>query len=175
MIPERATAALTTSAEPTMMTISSLKPEWFRDGTVNIVVQEAVKGYPALNDKGIKLTVDYAKTEEQRQMLELLYSQEIFGRPYVMAPGVPKERLDAMRRAFMDTWQDPDLQAEAKPGRARHGVRHQRRRHDGHRGRWVDGGESLLRQASLGRLPGLELLTERGGRDGDVAAAVAGP
>jgi tripartite-type tricarboxylate transporter receptor subunit TctC len=93
--------------------ISALKPEWFRDGTVNVVVQEAVKGYPDLDAKGIKLTVDYAKTDEQRQMLELLYSQEIFGRPYMMAPDVPKDRLEALRKAFIETWKDPELMAEA--------------------------------------------------------------
>ena len=93
--------------------ISSLKPDWFRDGTVNIVVQEEATGYPELNAKGIKRTVDYTQTEEQRQMLELLYSQEIFGRPYMVGPEVPRERVEALRKAFMDTWKDPELVAEA--------------------------------------------------------------
>jgi tripartite-type tricarboxylate transporter receptor subunit TctC len=94
--------------------ISSLKPEWFRDGTVNVLVQEEATGYPALNQKGIQRSVDYAKTPEERQMLELLYSQQIFGRPYMMAPEVPKERLEVLRKAFMDTWTDPELVAEAQ-------------------------------------------------------------
>lgn len=93
--------------------ISSLKPDWFRDGTVNIVVQEEATGYPELNAKGIKRTVDFAKTQEQRQMLELLYSQEIFGRPYMVGPEVPAERVEALRQAFMETWKDPELVAEA--------------------------------------------------------------
>jgi tripartite-type tricarboxylate transporter receptor subunit TctC len=93
--------------------ISSLKPDWFRDGTVNVIVQEEATGYPDLNAKGIKRTLDYAKTDEQRQMFELLYSQEIFGRPYMVAPDVPKERVEALRQAFMATWKDPELLAEA--------------------------------------------------------------
>ena len=44
------------------------------------------------------LTRDFAKTGEQRQILDLIYSQTIFGRPYAVAPEVPKERVDALRR-----------------------------------------------------------------------------
>ncbi len=33
--------------------------------------------------------------------MELAYSQEVFGRPFVMPPNVPKERVDALRKAFM--------------------------------------------------------------------------
>jgi tripartite-type tricarboxylate transporter receptor subunit TctC len=57
---------------------------------------------------------DFAKTEEQKQLLELIYSQTTFGRPYVLAPGVPEERVAMMRKAFMATMTDPDLVAEAK-------------------------------------------------------------
>jgi hypothetical protein len=77
-------------------------------------VQEDTKGYPDLNKQGVPLTRDFAKTDEQTRILDLIYSQTTFGRPYVLAPEVPKERVDALRKAFMATMQDPQLVAEAK-------------------------------------------------------------
>jgi tripartite-type tricarboxylate transporter receptor subunit TctC len=49
--------------------------------------------------------------------MELAYSQEVFGRPFVMPPSVPKERVDALRKAFMDALKDKDLLAAAKKQR----------------------------------------------------------
>ena len=46
--------------------------------------------------------------------MDLIYSSEIFGRPYVLPPGVPAERVAALRKAFLDTLRDPDLLAEGR-------------------------------------------------------------
>jgi hypothetical protein len=46
-------------------------------------------------------------------VLELIYAQQVFGRPFVMAQGVPAARLDVMRKAFLATLKDKDLLAEA--------------------------------------------------------------
>jgi tripartite-type tricarboxylate transporter receptor subunit TctC len=62
---------------------------------------------------GVPLAVDFATTPENRQVMELVYSSETFGRPYLMAPGVPAERVAALRKAFMATVRDEDLLAEA--------------------------------------------------------------
>ena len=40
-----------------------------------------------------------------------------FGRPFVMAPEVPKERIAILRKAFMATMQDPALQSDAAKAR----------------------------------------------------------
>jgi tripartite-type tricarboxylate transporter receptor subunit TctC len=63
---------------------------------------------------GVPLSKEFAKTAEQKQILDLVYSQTTFGRPYVVAPGVPQERVEALRKAFMAAMTDPDLVAEAK-------------------------------------------------------------
>ncbi len=60
------------------------------------------------------MTLDFAKTPEQRQILELVYSQMVFARPFMVAAEVPKERVEALRNAFRETWADPDLLAETK-------------------------------------------------------------
>src|SRR5260370_18017969 len=64
--------------------------------------------------KGVWLGRGFAKNEEQRQILGLFYSQTAFGRPYVVAPEVPKERVEALRKAFMATMTDRELIAEAQ-------------------------------------------------------------
>lgn len=90
------------------------RPRWLQDGTVRPILQENTKGYPELDKMGVPLAIDFAKTDEQRQEMELFYSQETFGRPFMMAPGTPPERLAAVRRAFLDTLRDAELLAEAK-------------------------------------------------------------
>ena len=42
----------------------------------------------------------FAKTEKQRQMLRFLFSNDEFGRPYFAPPGIPADRLSALRTAF---------------------------------------------------------------------------
>jgi tripartite-type tricarboxylate transporter receptor subunit TctC len=95
---------------------SSLQAEhanWLASGFIRILAQEHDKGHPALNRMGVPLTVDFAKSPASRRIMELIYSSETFGRPYMMAPGVPAERVAALRKAFIDTLRDEVLIAEA--------------------------------------------------------------
>ena len=94
--------------------LESQHPEWLTKGFVNIIVQESVKGYSKLNDMGVPRTADFAKSEEDRQALELLYSQGVFGRPYLLPPGVPADRVAALRKAFMEVLHDKALLADAE-------------------------------------------------------------
>ena len=98
------------------MTWTSLKsqyPDLLKNGEIKIVVQENDKGLPELNKMGVPLTVSYAHDEQQRRILEIIYSQEVFARPYFVAAEVPADRLQILRRAFMETWRDPDLLEDA--------------------------------------------------------------
>ena len=79
-----------------------------------MLAQEDTEGYPALNKQGVPLTREFAKTDEQRRILDLVYSQTVFGRPYVVAPEVPNERVGILRQAFMAAIRDPELRAEAE-------------------------------------------------------------
>lgn len=57
---------------------------------------------------------DLVKSDEDRQLLLLLAGPWYFGRPFMAPPGVPAERLAALRAAFVATLADPALLAEAK-------------------------------------------------------------
>jgi tripartite-type tricarboxylate transporter receptor subunit TctC len=92
----------------------SVTPQWITNNTVRILVQENAKGASALNQQNVPRTVDFTKTPEDRQVMELVYSQGVIGRPYVLPPGVPAERIAALRKAFMAALADPALLAEAE-------------------------------------------------------------
>jgi tripartite-type tricarboxylate transporter receptor subunit TctC len=94
--------------------IQSQRPDWFEKKMVRVLVQESAVGDAALNQQGVPLSVSFAKDPEQRQMLELLYSQGVFTRPFIMAPEAPKERVAAMRDAFVKALSDPQAHAEAE-------------------------------------------------------------
>ncbi len=56
---------------------------------------------------------DYAKTDEQRQLMRFVFSSTEFGRPYVFPPDVPQDRVAIMRKAIAAAARDPALIAEA--------------------------------------------------------------
>ena len=94
--------------------IQSQRPDWFEKKFVRVLVQESIKGDPDLNRQKVPVVFTYAKSDEQRQMFELLYSQGVFTRPYFVAPEVPKERVEALRAAFIKALADPQAIAEAE-------------------------------------------------------------
>jgi hypothetical protein len=94
--------------------LQAQRPDWLSSGFIRVLVQEHDKGHPDINRMGVPLAVDFAKTPQNRRVMELIYSSETFGRPYVMAPGVPADRVAALRGAFMAAMRDQELLAEAR-------------------------------------------------------------
>lgn len=90
------------------------RPNWvLSKGGGKPLVQQNVKGSARLNAMGVPRTGDFAKTDADRAVLSLIYAQQQFGRPFVMPPGGPPDRIAAMRRAFVQVLADKDLLAEA--------------------------------------------------------------
>ena len=94
--------------------INVTQPGWFSSGAVKVILQTHEKGHPELNAKGVPLAHTYARNDDERAMLDLFFSQSRFGRPFVVSPEVPKDRVEALRKAFADTMADPQLKAEAE-------------------------------------------------------------
>jgi tripartite-type tricarboxylate transporter receptor subunit TctC len=92
--------------------LSVQHPDWLKTGFIRVLVQENAEGHPDVNRMGIPHATDFAKSPQDRAVMDLIYSSEIFGRPYVMPPGVPADRVAALRKAFIDTLHDPELLAE---------------------------------------------------------------
>ncbi len=88
-------------------------PNYKKEGKLKVMVQESMVGHPELNKDGVPLVSSFAKTDDDRRALALVFNQGLFGRPFVAAPEVPPERIAALRKAFEDTMKDPQLIADA--------------------------------------------------------------
>jgi tripartite-type tricarboxylate transporter receptor subunit TctC len=94
----------------------STKSTWRNEldsGTLRVVLQATLKSHPEL--KQIPVAYDLAKTDEARKLLAtVLRANSPTVRPFMAPPGTPDDRVQILRKAFMDTWKDPELIAEAK-------------------------------------------------------------
>ena len=82
-------------------------------GDVNVVLQATGRKLPDLPN--VDLAQDLAKTEEAKQLIQ--YGIVVPGqisRAYSVHPDTPADRVQALRKAFMDTMQDPEFLDEAK-------------------------------------------------------------
>jgi tripartite-type tricarboxylate transporter receptor subunit TctC len=91
--------------------VLSTHGSWVTDQKLNVLVQLALEKHPDLPD--VPLVTDLATTDEQKQILTLIFARQVMGRPFLAPPGVPKERVEILRKAFMDTMQDPEFLADA--------------------------------------------------------------
>ncbi|MGE5540610.1 MAG: Bug family tripartite tricarboxylate transporter substrate binding protein [Gemmatimonas sp.] len=100
------------SAGPFYGTLKSGRGDWLKDGKIIPLVQIALEKHPELPD--VPLVLDFAKTPEDRQEMELAVASLLMGRPYVAADSVPADRVKILQESFMETVRDPALLAEAK-------------------------------------------------------------
>ncbi len=93
--------------------ISVTQPREFETGALKVIVQAHSTGHPDLNAKGVPLAGSFAKSPEDKAVLDFFFSQTRFGRPYALAAGVPDDRVAFMRKVFSQTMQNTQLRAEA--------------------------------------------------------------
>lgn len=86
------------------------QPDWLKDGKINLLAQIGLAKDPELPN--VPLLMDLGTTPEDRAALKLLSGVAAVGRPLVMGPAVPPERVAALRRAFDLTVKDPAYIAE---------------------------------------------------------------
>jgi tripartite-type tricarboxylate transporter receptor subunit TctC len=91
--------------------VKSTHPEWLRDKKVDILVQLSLSKHEDLPD--VPLILDLAKSPEEKQIFSLVFARNVMGRPFLAPPGIPADRVAALRQAFVDTLKDKDLLAEA--------------------------------------------------------------
>jgi tripartite-type tricarboxylate transporter receptor subunit TctC len=94
----------------------SFKSTWRKQvdsGDVVMVLQGTLKAHPELPN--IPVAFDLLKTDETRKLLQVVV--KVHGpstRPYFLPPGTPKERIQILRKAYVETMKDPEFVAEAK-------------------------------------------------------------
>jgi tripartite-type tricarboxylate transporter receptor subunit TctC len=84
--------------------------DWVAKKLVRVIVQHGSQRHRDLPD--VPLLKEVARTEAERQMIDLMNVRDEITRPYVAPPGVPTARLEILRRAFDATLKDPDFLAE---------------------------------------------------------------
>jgi tripartite-type tricarboxylate transporter receptor subunit TctC len=96
-------------------TYSSLKtahPDWLRDHIVQPLIALGFGRIPDLPE--LPSVMDLARTDEQRQVLKVVLAPTLAGRPFVAPPGVPADRVAALRAAFDTMTKDPAFLDEAR-------------------------------------------------------------
>jgi tripartite-type tricarboxylate transporter receptor subunit TctC len=84
----------------------SQRPDWLRDGKVNVILQDGLEPNAELTRMGVPSVFNYVKNEDDRKAVELVISQQVFQRSYIVPTGLPADRLDALRTAFDATMVD---------------------------------------------------------------------
>ena len=83
-------------------------------GGVKVISQDNLAGHPELNKAGVPRSIEAARSEADRQALEVYQQQAVLVRVYVMPPGVPAERVEIMRKAFLETIRSAEFQTEVE-------------------------------------------------------------
>jgi tripartite-type tricarboxylate transporter receptor subunit TctC len=79
---------------------------------IHPVLQASLASHPKY--KHVPLAISYAKTDEARELLKVADNAHTAQFPFSVPPGLTKERLETLQAAFIKTFKDPDLIAEAK-------------------------------------------------------------
>jgi tripartite-type tricarboxylate transporter receptor subunit TctC len=90
-------------------------PDWLRDKSVRLLVQFALKRHPEMAD--IPTAVELGRSDEERAVLAAVMNASEVGTAFFTTPGVPADRLEALRRAFDATMKDPEFLAEVQKTR----------------------------------------------------------
>lgn len=85
--------------------------DWLNEKKVNLLYQTGLSKHPDLPD--VPLAIDFSRTADDRRVAELFFAAEEVGYPYAAPPGVPADRLAALRGAMDRALADPALIAEA--------------------------------------------------------------
>ena len=94
----------------------STKSTWRKElesGDLKLILQATLKPHPEFPK--LPMALSYAKTDEAKMLIATV--ARVHGptvRPYVLPPNTPKDRVQIIRKAFMDTMKDPEFLAEAK-------------------------------------------------------------
>jgi tripartite-type tricarboxylate transporter receptor subunit TctC len=93
--------------------VKAQKADWLRDKKLNLLVQVGLQPQQELTKLGVPTIWSFIKDENNRRIAELVVSQQVFQRSYVVPPGTPPEQVKILRAAFDATVKDPQFLADA--------------------------------------------------------------
>lgn len=97
------------------ISLSTVRSQWsdvLQSGLVRMMLQLGPKPDPELKD--VPHVFEFAKGDEERQVYNLIFGPQGLGRSFAAPPGVPTDRLEALRAAFTATMKDPRFLEDAE-------------------------------------------------------------
>lgn len=96
--------------------IKSIWRQGIDSGSVATVLQVNAQPHPELSK--VPNAIDFAPNETSKLLLKYGgHDPAAITRPYAVAPGTPKDRVQMLRKAFVETLKDPEFLADAKKSR----------------------------------------------------------
>jgi tripartite-type tricarboxylate transporter receptor subunit TctC len=94
--------------------VKSQKSDWVRDKKLNVLVQVSLAPLAELSDLGIPHIWKFVTGDGERRVAELVISQQVFQRSYILPPATRPEAVDILRKAFSDTMADAQFLADSE-------------------------------------------------------------
>lgn len=91
--------------------LTATKPDWIRDKKIKSIVQYGPEREKEAGN--VPSVSEFLKSEDDKLLLEAAIAPLALGRPYLMPPDVPSDRVELMQKAFAETFADKDFLAEA--------------------------------------------------------------
>src|SRR5206468_225759 len=88
------------------------RPDWLAQKTIKPLLYYGPEKLPELGS--VPYAPELVSTDDDRRLLDVAFAPLALGRPLAMPPGVPPERLAAMRKALAETFVDPQFLAESR-------------------------------------------------------------
>jgi tripartite-type tricarboxylate transporter receptor subunit TctC len=85
----------------------STRPDWIKNKQVKLLLQYGPAKEQAIGD--VPFAPDLVDNPEDKLLMQASFAPLALGRPYVMPPGVPAERVEAMREAMDAVLKDQDF------------------------------------------------------------------
>jgi tripartite-type tricarboxylate transporter receptor subunit TctC len=92
--------------------LTSTRPNWLRDKQVKAIVQYGPERLKELPD--VPFATDLLTNEDDRLLMQAASAPQALGRPLLLPPDVPADRVAAMRKALAETFTDPQFKADAE-------------------------------------------------------------
>jgi tripartite-type tricarboxylate transporter receptor subunit TctC len=91
-------------------TLLATKPDWLPQKKIRALLYYGPDRHPELGD--VPYAYDLVTNENDTILMDAAFAPLALGKLFVLGPGVPADRVAAMRKALADTFSDPEFQAE---------------------------------------------------------------
>lgn len=92
--------------------VTSMRPDWLKEGRINVLVQMSLERHSELPN--VPTILEVAKSEEQREVLKLIFTQSLIGRVLFAPPKTSQKSAEIHRKAFDAVVADKEFLSDAK-------------------------------------------------------------